>query len=317
MSESYLWVIFIIIFLAIMITDLAVVDKGAKKVDTKKAAKMVVIYIAIALLFGLLIYFELGSDLAASYYAAYVIELSMSVDNLFLFIIIFAAFMIPDEDQHRVLFWGIMGAIFFRALFIMAGAELLHTFDWMMYVFGIILIYTAYKTAFAKEGDKKTEDTLPYRLSRRINATPELHGAKFFIKENGKRLATPMFLCLIVIELSDLMFAFDSIPAALAISTDIFVIYTSNIFAVMGLRSLYFVIKDVIGSLRYLKYGLGVILAFIGAKMLLAAADICEISVVVSLVFIITVLAVTVATSMAASRKDKKSTEYTEIEKKE
>ena len=126
-----------------------------------------------------------------------------------------------------------------------------------------------------------------------------------------------MFLCLIVIELSDLMFAFDSIPAALAISTDIFVIYTSNIFAVMGLRSLYFVIKDVIGSLRYLKYGLGVILAFIGAKMLLAAADICEISVVVSLVFIITVLAVTVATSMAASRKDKKSTEYTEIEKKE
>ena len=317
MSESYLWVIFIIVFLAIMITDLAVVDKGAKKVDTKKAAKMVVIYIAIALLFGLLIYFELGSDLAASYYAAYVIELSMSVDNLFLFIIIFAAFMIPDEDQHRVLFWGIMGAIFFRALFIMAGAELLHTFDWMMYVFGIILIYTAYKTAFAKEGDKKTEDTLPYRLSRRINATPELPGAKFFIKENGKRLATPMFLCLIVIELSDLMFAFDSIPAALAKSTDIFVIYTSNIFAVMGLRSLYFVIKDVIGSLRYLKYGLGVILAFIGAKMLLAAADICEISVVVSLVFIITVLAVTVATSMAASRKDKKSTEYTEIEKKE
>ncbi len=317
MSESYLWVIFIIVFLAIMITDLAVVDKGAKKVDTKKAAKMVVIYIAIALLFGLLIYFELGSDLAASYYAAYVIELSMSVDNLFLFIIIFAAFMIPDEDQHRVLFWGIMGAIFFRALFIMAGAELLHTFDWMMYVFGIILIYTAYKTAFAKEGDKKTEDTLPYRLSRRINATPEHQGSKFFIKENGKRLATPMFLCLIVIELSDLMFAFDSIPAALAISTDIFVIYTSNIFAVMGLRSLYFVIKDVIGSLRYLKYGLGVILAFIGAKMLLAAADICEISVVVSLVFIITVLAVTVATSMAASRKEKKSTEYTEIEKKE
>ena len=142
MSESYLWVIFIIVFLAIMITDLAVVDKGAKKVDTKKAAKMVVIYIAIALLFGLLIYFELGSDLAASYYAPYVIELSMSVDNLLLFIIIFAAFMIPDEDQHRVLFWGLMGAIFFRAMFIMAGAELLHTFDWMMYVFGILPIYT-------------------------------------------------------------------------------------------------------------------------------------------------------------------------------
>lgn len=317
MSESYLWVVFIIVFLAIMVTDLVVVDRGAKKIETKKAAKMVAIYIAIALLFGVLIYVELGSDLAASYFAAYVIELSMSVDNLFLFIIIFAAFMIPDEDQHRVLFWGIMGAIFFRAIFIMAGAELLHTFDWMMYVFGAVLIYTAYKTAFAKEGDKKTEDTLPYRLSKRINSTPDLHGAKFFIKENGKRLATPMFLCLIVIELSDLMFAFDSIPAALAISTDIFVVYTSNIFAVMGLRSLYFVIKDVIGSLRYLKYGLGVILAFIGMKMLLTAADVAEVSVVVSLAFIIAVLAITIAASMAASRRDSRSTEYREIGKKE
>lgn len=317
MSESYLWVVFIIVFLAIMVTDLVVVDRGAKKIETKKAAKMVAIYITIALLFGALIYMELGSDLAASYFAAYVIELSMSVDNLFLFIIIFAAFMIPDEDQHRVLFWGIMGAIFFRAIFIMAGAELLHTFEWMMYVFGAVLIYTAYKTAFSKEGDKKAEDTLPYRLSKRINSTPDLHGAKFFIRENGKRLATPMFLCLIVIELSDLMFAFDSIPAALAISTDIFIVYTSNIFAVMGLRSLYFVIKDIIGSLRYLRYGLGVILAFIGAKMLLAAADVAEVSVVVSLAFIISVLAITVAASMAASRRDNRSTEYREIGKKD
>ncbi len=317
MSESYLWVVFIVVFLAIMIIDLAVVDKGAKKIETKKAAKMVVIYIAIALLFGALIYIELGSDLAASYFAAYVIELSMSVDNLFLFIIIFAAFMIPDEDQHRVLFWGIMGAIFFRAIFILAGAELLHNFDWMMYVFGAVLIYTAYKTAFAKDGDKKTEDTLPYRLSKRIKSTPDLHGAKFFIKENGKRLATPMFLCLIVIELSDLMFAFDSIPAALAISTDIFVVYTSNIFAVMGLRSLYFVIKDIIGSLRYLKYGLGAILAFIGTKMLLAAADVAEVSVVMSLAFIVTVLAVTILASVAASRRESLSGEYREIGKKE
>ncbi len=316
MSESFLWIIFAAVFLAIMIIDLAVVDKDAKTIDTRKAAKMVVVYIAVALAFGLLVFFELGSDLAVSYYAAYVIELSMSVDNLFVFIIIFAAFLIPSEDQHRVLFWGIMGAIFFRAAFIAAGAELLHAFDWMMYVFGAILIYTAYKTALSKSGDKPPEETLPYRLSRRINSTPELHGAKFFIRENGKRLATPMFLCLIVIELSDLMFAFDSIPAALAISTDIFIVYTSNIFAVMGLRSLYFVIKDVIGSLKFLKYGLGVILAFIGAKMFLTAADICEVSVVVSLAFIITVLAVTIVASMISTRREKKSSEYREIDGK-
>lgn len=293
-----MWVAFIVVFLVLMVVDLGVVDKGAKKINTKKAARMVLLYISVALIFGLLVYYEMGSDLAASYYAAYVIELSMSVDNLFVFIVIFAAFMVPDEDQHRVLFWGIMGAIFFRAAFILVGAELLNRFEWMMYIFGVVLIYTAYRTALKKDSNKKEEDGIAYKLSKHIPATSEIHGPKFFIKENGKRLATPLFLCLVVIELSDLMFAFDSIPAALAISTDIFVIYASNIFAVMGLRSMYFVIRNAIGSMYYLKYGLGVILCFIGLKMILGAANVLEIGVVESLLFIISVLTVTIVASL-------------------
>ncbi|MCH3977864.1 MAG: TerC/Alx family metal homeostasis membrane protein [Candidatus Methanomethylophilus sp.] len=300
MSESALWVIFIIIFVTVMAVDLFAVDSKETQINTKKAGRLTLIYITIALLFGVLIYFELGSESAASYYAAYAIELSMSVDNLFVFMVIFAAFAIPFQDQHRVLFYGILGAIFLRLLFVEVGADLLETFDWMMYIFGAILIYTAVKTAFSKSEGKKTEDTLSYKLSKKINSTPDLRGAKFLVRENGKMLATPLLLCLIVIELSDIMFAFDSIPAALAISTDIFLVYTSNIFAVMGLRSMYFVIRDVLGNLRFLKYGLGVILMFIGLKMLLSAADICEVSTFASLAVIIIVLAVTVVASLAS-----------------
>ena len=300
MSERALWVIFIIIFVTVMAVDLFAVDSKETQINTKKAGRLTLIYITIALLFGVLIFFELGSESAASYYAAYAIELSMSVDNLFVFMVIFAAFAIPSKDQHRVLFYGILGAIFLRLLFVEVGADLLETFDWMMYIFGAILIYTAIKTAFSKSEGKKTEDTLSYKLSKKINSTPDLRGAKFLVRENGKMLATPLLLCLIVIELSDIMFAFDSIPAALAISTDIFLVYTSNIFAVMGLRSMYFVIRDVLGNLRFLKYGLGVILMFIGLKMLLSAADICEVSTFASLAVIIIVLAVTVVASLAS-----------------
>jgi len=301
MSESALWVIFLVIFAVLMAVDLFGVDRGEKKISAKMAGRMVLLYVAVALLFGVLIYFELGGELAASYYAAYVIELSMSVDNLFVFIIIFAAFLIPSEDQHRVLFWGIMGAIVFRALFVFVGAELLDTFDWMLYVFGVILIVTALKTAFSKDKDKKEEDSLAYKISKHIPATTDRHGGKFIAIENGKRLATPLLLCLVVIELSDIMFAFDSIPAALSITTDVFIVFSSNIFAVMGLRTMYFVIRGALGSLVYLKYGLGVILAFIGIKMLIS--DFYEIDVFMSLLFIIAVLAITVVASLYKSKK--------------
>lgn len=305
LSENYLWIVFIGIFLVLMALDLGVLNRGEKHVGVKKAARMVLLYIVVAALFGLLIFYELGPSLAAAYYAAYTVELSMSVDNLFVFIVLFALFAIPDEDQHRVLFWGILGAIFFRAIFIVAGAELLDNVHFVMYIFGIILIYTAYKTAFAGETkDEDRENSFAVKLARRVKASPTLDGGKFFTKINGRRLATPLFTCLLVIELSDIMFAFDSIPAALSISTDIFIVYTSNIFAVMGLRSMYFVIKDAIGSLRYLKYGLGVILAFIGAKMLIA--DFYEVDVIMSLAVILIVLAITVVASWYAARRELK-----------
>ncbi len=302
LAESYMWVIFVAVFLTLMAIDLGVTDRKDSAMGIKRATRFVILYIAVALAFGLLIFFEMGSEYATSYYAAYIIELSMSVDNLFVFIVIFSMFMIPAERQHRVLFWGILGAIAFRALFIVVGAELLDNFDFMMYIFGAILLYTAFKTAFSKDEGEDDKESIAFRISKHIPATTDMSSGRFFTRENAKLVATPLLLCLVVIEISDIMFAFDSIPAALSITTDIFIVYASNIFAVMGLRSMYFVIKDAIGALECLKYGLGVILAFIGVKMLLGAADIYHVSVIHSLIFIIVVLLVTVVASMAHRR---------------
>ncbi len=297
-SETTLWFVFIAVFLVLMVFDLFFVERKGGTISVKKASAFVALYVAVAIAFGILIYFSLDADHATSYFAAYVIELSMSVDNLFVFIVLFGLFMIPAADQHKVLFWGILGAIFFRAVFIFIGAELLSRFDFMMYVFGLLLLYTAFKTVFSKEGDDDQKNSLAYKLSKHIRATDDCSSNKFFTVENGVRVATPLFLCLIVIELSDIMFAFDSIPAALSITTDIFIVYASNIFAVLGLRSMFFVINGALNALDYLKYGLGVILAFIGVKMLISAADVCEISVLSSLAFILVVLAITIVASL-------------------
>ncbi len=301
-SETTLWFVFIAVFLVLMVFDLFFVERRCGTISVKKASAFVALYVAVAIAFGVLIYFSLDADHATSYFAAYVIELSMSVDNLFVFIVLFGLFMIPASEQHKVLFWGILGAIFFRAVFIFIGAELLSRFDFMMYVFGVLLLFTAFKTVFSKEGDDDQKNSLAYKLSKHIRATDDCSSNKFFTVENGVRVATPLFLCLIVIELSDLMFAFDSIPAALSITTDVFIVYASNIFAVLGLRSMFFVINSALNALDYLKYGLGTILAFIGVKMLVSAADIYEISVVASLVFILVVLAITIVASLLHRR---------------
>ncbi len=297
-SETTLWFVFIAVFLVLMVFDLFFVERKGGVISVKKAGAFVLLYITVAALFGVLIYFSLDAEHATSYFAAYVIELSMSVDNLFVFIVLFSLFAIPAADQHKVLFWGILGAIFFRAVFIIVGAELLSRFDFMMYVFGILLLITAFKTVFSKENDGDQKESFAYKLSKHIRATDDCSSNKFFTIENGVRVATPLFLCLVVIELSDLMFAFDSIPAALSITTDIFIVYASNIFAVLGLRSMFFVINGALNALDYLKYGLGIILAFIGVKMLVSAADICEISVVASLAVILVVLAITIGASL-------------------
>lgn len=301
MGETELWIIFAIVFIALMLHDLIIVDRRVHVTTAKMATRDVIMYVGVALAFGILILWQLGTDAASSYYAAYVIEFAMSVDNLFVFIMIFAAFGIAGESQHRVLFYGILGAIFFRAVFVFVGAELLDNFDWMMLIFGAILIYSAIKTTFGNE-DKPPEETLSYKLASRIKSADGPSEGKFFVRVDGKLVATAMFVCLVVIELSDVMFAFDSIPAALSITTDIFLVFTSNILAVMGLRSLYFVLKDALNSLCYLNYGLGVILVFIGAKMFLSYFGF-HISVTVSLLFILVVLAVTVLASRIAAKK--------------
>ncbi len=300
MGETELWLVFAAIFAALLLYDLLVVDRRSHEVTTRIALRDVAVYIAVAIAFGALVWYSLGQTKGTEFFAAYVIEFSMSVDNLFVFIILFAAFGIQGIYQHRVLFYGIMGAMAFRAVFVFVGAEMLEAFDWMMIVFGIVLIYAAYHTAFGKD-DKPPEKSLLFRIGTRMNIHQGDPEGRFFVRIDGKRVATVMLACLVVIELTDVMFALDSIPAALSISTDVFIVFTSNMLAVLGLRSLYFVLKDSLDRLAYLKYGLGAILAFIGAKMFLSYFDI-EISVMESLAVIVAVLAVTVAVSLRFSR---------------
>ena len=298
-----MWAIFFSVILVLFAIDLGVLNRGSKHISVKRALGMTAFWISLALSFGVFIYFEMGSAAATKYVTAYVIEQMMSVDNLFVFIVIFGYFCLPDEYQHKALFYGIVGAFAFRALFIFAGAELLDRFDWMMYIFGIVLIITAVRTVMKK--DETTDSKLARKLTRRFNICPDYDGAKLFTVKDGVRMMTPLFLCIIVIELTDIMFAFDSIPAALAITTDRFIIYTSNIFAVVGLRSLFFAIKGSLEHLEYLKYGLGAILVFVGIKMI--ASEYYHIDVLVSLAFILSVLAVTVVISLYTRNKKTKA----------
>ncbi len=305
MIDSYMmWAVFGVVVAVLLALDLGVFNRKSKHISVKKALLMTAFWIAISLLFAVFIYVEMGSDKAVEYLATYSVEKAMSIDNLFIFIVIFAYFRIPDEYQHKALFYGIIGALVFRALFIFAGAELLDNFKFVMYIFGAILIYTAIKTVVKKEDPNKA-NKFAMILSRHTRVSSGLDGDKLFTFKEGVRRMTPLMLCIIVIELTDIMFAVDSIPACLAITTDMFIVYTSNIFAILGLRSLYFALRGTMESLEYLKYGLGVILAFVGMKMLLS--DIIEINVVTSLVVIVGVLLITIAFSLLKTKQNFKS----------
>ncbi len=296
MTESiWFWVGFLALVAVLMAFDLGLFNKGSKHIDAKKAIRMTIVWISIAVLFGIFVLFTLGTDKAIEFYTGYIVEESMSIDNLFVFILIFSFFKIPDDYQHKALYYGIFGALIFRAIFIFAGAELMERFDIVIYIFGIILLIAALKTIFKKSGEEE-ENKMAIWLSKVFKTSPELDGDKFFTRVDGKLIMTPLLLCVIVIELSDVIFALDSIPAVLAISTDTFIVYTSNIFAIMGLRSLYFTIKESMKSLRFLNYGLGIILAFVAFKLL--TEKFIEIPVLASLLVIITVLAITVILSL-------------------
>lgn len=320
-----MWVLFFAIIGTMFAFDLGLFNKGSKHITTKRALQMTAFWVALALAFGIIIFLlsepGQGTGNLTAYITAYVIEEMMSIDNLFVFIIIFAYFMVPDEYQHKALFYGIIGALVFRGIFIFVGTELIAAFDFIIYIFGAILIYTAIKTVFKKE-EEGGENKMAKRLSRWFKVSPHYDGDKLFTMHNGVKLMTPLLLCIIVIELTDIMFAFDSIPAVfsvtirLDIETARFIIYTSNIFAVMGLRSLFFAIKGSMEHLEYLKYGLGVILAFIGIKMILPAIqqyllgvpkdETFHIDVIYSLIIILAVLGITVATSLYKRKQVRK-----------
>lgn len=268
-APPWLWVSFSVGILVLLLIDLSLFGRGNHKIETKTALLESGIWIAIALSFNVWFAMTFGAELGLEFLTGYLVEKSLSVDNLFVILLIFSSFRIPDAYQHRVLFYGVLGAIILRTLFILVGAHLLHAFHWVLYIFGFILVLTAIK--FLRETDEKidAQENWSIRLLKRfIPTTENMQGGHFFVLEGGRRKATPIFMALVVIEVTDLVFAVDSIPAVFAVTQDAFVAFASNILAILGLRAIYFVLADWVGKLRYLKPGLAAILGFIGVKML-------------------------------------------------
>lgn len=269
---SSFWIYFNLSILALLGLDLFFVNRKNKAVSVKSTITWVLFWIILALLYGFWIYSNLGSNAATEYVTAYLIEWTLSVDNLFVFIIVFKYFKVPDEFQHRVLFWGILGALVLRGVFISAGVTLIQHFEWLVYLFGAFLVFTGFKIFFHHD-DEATDLSKNYvvRIMRKfVPLSDNYDGAKFFTRENARLIATPLLLVLVVIEFTDLIFAVDSIPASLSISKNAFIIYSSNVLAVLGLRSLYFGISHLMKIFKYLKYGIAIILVFVGLKMIVA-----------------------------------------------
>jgi tellurite resistance protein TerC len=282
--------------LLLMTVDFAVFGR-VKHMSFRVAVVRSLMCLGVGLGFAGFVYARMGIDFSLLYLTAYVVEESLSVDNLFVFLVLFNYFGLSESKQQRVLFWGVAGAIVMRGIFIVAGEQLLHRFHWMMYVFGAFLIYTGGRLLFRKEEEANPEDNPALKLARKyIRTTSEYHGDAFWVVKEGKRYFTPLFLVLIVIELTDVIFAVDSVPAVLAISHDTFVIYTSNIMAILGLRALYFVLAGMMGRFHYLGTGLALILLFIGTKMV--AADLVKLPTWISLGVIMLVLSGAVGLSL-------------------
>lgn len=292
-----MWIAFWVIVLAALFIDLAVLNKHHGKVSMKEAALMVCAWVSLALLFGGAIWLVEGPRHALEFYTGYVLEYSLSVDNMFVFIMIFGYFAIPHNLQPKALLWGILGAVILRFLFIFLGVQLISLFSWTIYVFGALLIFTAAKMLLQKEDDNfDPSQSFILKLLRKVMPIKtDYHGENFFVLEAGKRMATPLLAAVMVIEMSDLIFAVDSIPAVLSITQDTFLVYSSNIFAIIGLRSLYFLLSGMAGKFPYLKYGISVILFFVGVKMLLS--HFLPIPIVASLGVIVGILTLSVLAS--------------------
>lgn len=302
-ETSWLWIIFNVFIVLMLVLDLAVFHRKAHEVSVKEALFWTGFWIALAFCFNIFIYYHFNEEKAFEFFTGYLIEKSLSVDNIFVFIMIFSFFKVPVTAQHKVLFWGIAGALVMRAVFIVIGIELIHKFHWLIYIFGGFLIITGIRFITSSDVQVNLEkNPLLKFLGYLIPVTPDFRGNKFFVTIDKRIWATPLFMVVILIEASDLIFALDSIPAILAISEDSFIVYTSNVFAILGLRSLYFALAGVEKYFRFLKYGLAVILVFVGTKMCIA--DLYKIPIEISLAFITLTLAVSVICSIALQKKE-------------
>ena len=301
-----MWVGFFVFVLALLAMDLGVFHKKAHEVTVKEAAGWSVVWISLAALFNVGVYFLFGRDRALEFATGFVIEKALAVDNIFVFVILFSYFAVPAVLQHRVLFWGIVGALVMRAGFILAGGAFLQRYHFAIYVFGAILVITGVKLLVQKEEEADVSKSFFVRMLRRIfPVTDGYRGERFVVKEKGKWLVTPLMLALLTVELSDVVFAVDSIPAIFAVTRDPFIVFTSNIFAILGLRSLYFLLAGVVKKFHYLKTGLAFILVFVGAKMSLT--EFYKVPVVASLAVIAAILAASIVASVIKVSRDERA----------
>jgi len=295
--DLWVWVAFLGLILALLALDLLVFHRNAHEVSFREATLFSAFWIALGLAFGGFIFWWLGPKAGGEYLAGYLIEKSLAVDNIFVFALIFGYFAVPPKYQHRVLFWGVLGALVFRAAFIAGGAALLETFHWMIYVFGAFLVFTGVKMALHRNEEMHPERNPALRLFKRlVPTTDEYHGQKLTIIQAGRRLATPLLAVLVLIETTDVIFAVDSIPAIFAVTQDPFLVFTSNAFAILGLRALYFMLAGMIERFVYLKVGLAAVLVFVGVKMV--ASDLFKVPIWVSLAVIASLIAVSVVASL-------------------
>jgi tellurite resistance protein TerC len=302
LNQLVFWILFNLFVVAMLVLDLGVFHRRAHTVKFREALLWSVMWIALAAGFAVLVYFWHGRTSALEFVTGYVIELSLSVDNLFVFLLIFRFFRVPSVHQHKVLFWGILGALIMRGVFILTGVGLMRRFHWIVYVFGALLVYSGIKLFFQEETEIHPEKNPVLKLFRRwIPVTKDYEGNKFFVRRAGL-YATPLLIVLLVVETTDLLFAVDSIPAILAITIDAFIVYTSNVFAILGLRSMYFALSGMMEMFHYLHYGLSVVLMFVGAKMLVS--HYYDIPTHIALAVVAGVLAISIVLSMMFPRKD-------------
>ncbi len=300
------WAAVSALIVAVLLADLLIFHRQAHEISMREAAVSSGLWVALGVAFGGVIWATAGGDRSGEYFAGYLIEKSLSVDNIFVFALLFSYFGVPAAYRHRLLFWGVLGALVFRAAFIFAGAALLENFHWVIYVFGAFLIYTGVK--MVRHGDQEVhpERNPVLRLLRRVMpVTDEYHGTRFFIRQAGRTVATPLLAVLVAVETTDILFAVDSIPAIFAVTDEPFIVFTSNAFAILGLRALYFLLAGMMDRFVYLKYGLAAILVFVGVKMVIV--DLWHVPTTLSLAVIAIVLALAVVLSLRATRPSPES----------